>query len=190
MQKNKHAHGIDFESDHEDNEENLCYVLDPIVHDPFGVLQQKIQRLEAAVKNRDALIKLLREQELEKKRFVYLTWKKDCDQYFAQKRRTTFIAMPTPLESCKDKGCALRKDFNNSLSICKHDLASVYRASGRSLIPLLRTERLRWHPDAFANGCAAATRQELSLKAEKFFQILEEILNDELKNAGQENVQP
>lgn len=133
-----------------------------------------------------------KERELEKAHADYRTWQKDCDAYFAMQNKSTFISFPKPAQPCRDQGCVSRRKDTKNLATCKHEVASLYKGSGKNLVALLKAERVRWHPDKFGRGCAVEKRSELQSKASQMFVILQEILADENKVQGnnKENMRP
>jgi hypothetical protein len=192
VQKHRYCYDISTgSSDPEADKDIFCSVLDPIVHGDLEAAKRKIKRLELRLKHRDLRIKQLeQEKELERTRAKFRTWQRECSQYIALQDKTTFIEIPRSKQPCLDKGCIARRADIDSIGLCKHDLAALYKKSGKNVVKLLKEERLRWHPDRFGRSCAVEMRRQLQQKASQMFAVMGEVIADETKAAGKENVQP
>lgn len=157
---------------------DLLQVSHSRAHDRSRIAQLERDR-ELRAHDAARLAQFEKEKELEEVRFAYRMWKKTCDRYFALKKRTTFAETPEPVEVCKDRGCASRRQELDSIGTCKHDVESILRGSGQYNIAFLRKERLRWHPDKFARSCDPSARQELAAKATQMYAIMEELIAEE-----------
>jgi hypothetical protein len=172
-------------------EEALCFTVDSVIYSADEVKDRKIERLEERIRQRRTLIQVLEAvTALDHKRFAYWLWQKDCQRYFAKKNWNIFIDLPEPTELCTDRGCLVRKGYPTSINLCKHDLASVYQGAGKNILELLKTDRLKWHPDTFARNCDSAVKTELADKAKQIFTIMGEVMDDEAKKGGKENARP
>ncbi|KAF2261244.1 hypothetical protein CC78DRAFT_583888 [Lojkania enalia] len=91
---------------------------------------------------------------------------------------TQFPYLPSTIATCNLQSCAMIKADPAGLRACRHDVETLYRASGIYSAEWLQQERMRWHPDRFGRLCEEDWRETGRVLAEEMFKIIDILITE------------
>lgn len=140
---------------------------------------------EEAARRREQQERIRRQREenelAEELALQFYLWKTGWDDTLSKKRvLTTFPHFPVQILFCEEISCKIFKEEPDSLRACRHDVERLFRASGMYSHAWLKKERLGWHPDRFGQRCDPDYRKALKKKSEQLYQIMEQLMAQEV----------